>query len=52
MLLAVDPHEDLIDVERVTIATMLTFQSPCVNGSEFDTPQADCFTADDNAPLG
>ena len=49
MLLAVDLNEDFIDEESVAVAPMLSFQSACINGSELDTPEADCFAADCNA---
>ena len=52
MLLAIDFHKDFIDIECVTKATMLSLQSPGINGSEFYTPEADSFSTDDNATLG
>ena len=52
MLLAIDLHEDFIDEEGVAIASMLSFQSAGIDGSEFDAPEADCFSADDDAALG
>jgi len=36
--------EDLVDVESITIATVLPLQSAGINGSKFDAPQADRFT--------
>jgi hypothetical protein len=51
MLLAVDFDEYLIDEEGVTVASVLPFQPPCVNGAELDTPEAYCFAAYDNASL-
>jgi hypothetical protein len=44
--------EDFIDVEGITVASMLSFQSACINGSELDTPEPDRFTADSDASLG
>jgi hypothetical protein len=41
MLLAVDLHEDFIDVEGVAISTVLSLQSSGVDSSEFDAPEAD-----------
>jgi hypothetical protein len=52
MLLTLDLDEDFIDVERVTIALMLSFQPTSTNSSEFDTPETDCFTADSDSSFG
>jgi hypothetical protein len=41
MLLAIDLYEDFIDVERVAIALMLSFQPTSINSSEFDAPKSD-----------
>jgi hypothetical protein len=49
MLLAIDLHEDLVNVEGVTVAPVLSFQSACVNGTELNTPKADRFAADSDA---
>ena len=49
MLLAVDLHEDFIDVESVTVSAMSPLQSPGVYRSKFDAPKADGFPADDDA---
>jgi hypothetical protein len=49
MLFAIYLYKDLIDVERVAIALMLSFQPTSINSSEFDTPETDCFSADDDA---
>jgi hypothetical protein len=49
MLLTLDLDEDFIDVERVATALMLSFQPTSINSSEFDTPETDCFSADDDA---
>jgi hypothetical protein len=38
MLLTLDLDEDFIDIERVAIALMLSFQPGCVNSSELDAP--------------
>jgi hypothetical protein len=40
VLLAVDLDEDFIDLEGVAIVTMLSFQAAGINGSKFDTPEA------------
>ena len=45
-MLAVDFDEDLIDVEGITIASVLSLQSTGINGTEFYTPEADCFATD------
>ena len=52
MLLTVDFDEDLINVESVTVSSVLSLQSAGVNGTEFDTPKADRFSADGDSPLG
>ncbi|MFT4730401.1 MAG: hypothetical protein ACI9UN_004927 [Granulosicoccus sp.] len=52
MLLAVDLDEDFIDVEGVTVTSMLSLQATCKNGSEFDTPETDCFAADSDSSFG
>ena len=52
MLLAVDLHEDFIDVKGISVASMTSLQTAGINRSEFDTPQPDCFTADGYAPFG
>ncbi len=41
--------KDFIDEERVAIASVLSFQSSSVNGSELDAPETDCFSADGDA---
>ena len=41
MLLAVDPDEDFVDVEGITVASVLPFQSSSVKRTEFDTPEPD-----------
>jgi hypothetical protein len=51
MLLTLDLDEDFIDVERVAIALMLSFQPPCVNSSELDAPKSDSFATDNDATL-
>ena len=40
MLLAIDIHEDLIDVDRVAVAPVLSFQAAGINGTELDTEPA------------
>ena len=52
MLLAIDLYEDFIDVESVTVTTMFSFQSPSVQSAEFDAPEADRLSSDDDASLG
>ena len=52
MRLAVDPHEDFIEVESVPVASMFSFQSYGVQRAELDTLKADRFAAHDNSPLG
>ena len=50
-VLAVHFHEDFIDVKGVAVALMLSFQSTCINGTKFDTPETDRFPADRDTPL-
>jgi hypothetical protein len=52
MLFAVNLHKNFVDVERIAIALMLSLQSTSINRSEFDTPEADRFSADSDASLG
>ena len=52
MLLAVDFDEYLINVERVTEASVFSFQSSTVYSTELDTPEAGCFAADRDASFG
>jgi hypothetical protein len=46
---SLDLHEDLIDVEGIAIATVLTFQSACINGAKLDAPETDSFSGYSNA---
>ena len=52
MLFAVDLDEDLIDKECVAVATMLSLQTLCIFGTEFNTPQSDGFIADSDTSFG
>lgn len=52
MLFSVDSDKDFIDVEGVTIAAMLSLESPCIEGTDFFAPQRDSFSADGDAALG
>jgi hypothetical protein len=40
-LLALNLHEDFVDVEGITIASVLTLQSSRIFGAKFDTSEAD-----------
>ena len=44
--------KDFINVEGISVATVLPLQSPGVQGTEFDTPEADRLTGYNNASLG
>jgi hypothetical protein len=44
--------EDFINVEGVAVTSVLSFQTPCIFGTEFDTPQSDGFIADSDASFG
>jgi hypothetical protein len=43
VLPAVDFHEYFIDLEGVTVASMLLLQSPGIDARKLDPPQADRF---------
>ena len=45
MLLAIDLHEDFIDVEGITVASVLSLQSSGVKGPELNAPEPDRFAA-------
>jgi hypothetical protein len=51
MLLAIDLHEEFIDVEGVALATVSALQSSGINGTELDAPEADGFSGYGDAPL-
>ena len=52
MLLAINLHEDFVDVEGVAVASVLSFQTPGVYSSKFDTPKSDSFSTDGDASFG
>jgi hypothetical protein len=41
VLLAVDLHEDFIDVEGITVASVFSFQPSSVQSTKLDAPEAD-----------
>jgi hypothetical protein len=45
-LLTIDLDEDFIDVERVAVASMFSFQSTGIYGTKLDTPETNRFCAD------
>jgi hypothetical protein len=49
VLLSIDLYEDFINVEGIAVTSVLALHSSGVNGSEFDTPEADRFAAEDNS---
>jgi hypothetical protein len=49
VLLAVDFDENFINVESIAVASVLSLQSACVNGTELDAPKADRFAGDRDA---
>ena len=51
MLLVVDPDKDFIDIEGVTITSMLSLQPACVNSSELDAPETNRRATDDDPSL-
>ena len=52
MLPAVDFHEYFIDLEGVTVASMLLLQSPGIDARKLDPPQADRFLTEGYAAFG
>ena len=52
MLLAVDRNENIIDVERVAVASVFSFQSTGVYDTKLDTPETNRFSADGDASFG
>ena len=47
-----DFDEDFIDVEGVAVASVLTLQSACINGSELYAPETDRLSGYSDASLG
>lgn len=52
MLLPINLHKDFINVQGITTASMLSFQSACINGTELDAPKANGLAADSDASFG
>jgi hypothetical protein len=52
MLLTVDLHKDFIDEKGIAVATVLSFQTARIKGSELDAPKTDCFATDCDATFG
>ena len=52
LLLAIDLHEDLIDIERIAITTVSSFETTSVSSAKLDTLESDSFVADINASFG
>ena len=52
MLLAVDLNENVIDVERVAVASVFSFQSTEVYETKLDTPKTNRFSADSDSSFG
>jgi hypothetical protein len=51
VLLALDLHEDFIDVECIAVSSVLSLQSSGGYRTKLDEPQADCLSADGNTSL-
>ncbi len=49
MLLTVDLNENFIDVERVAVASVFSFQSTGVYDTKLDTPETNRFSADSDS---
>lgn len=45
VLLTIYLHKNRVDLERITVSTMLPFEIPCVSSTELDTPVPDDFPA-------
>ena len=52
VLRAIDPHEFLIEVERIAVTAVSLFESTSVLGAKPDTPEPDGFVADIDASFG
>jgi hypothetical protein len=50
--LAIDLHEDLIEVERIAVTTVPLIESTSVSSAKLNTPESDSFIADTNASFG
>ena len=44
--------EDFIDEECVAVSSVLSLQTPCIFGTEFNTPQSDGIIADGDTSFG
>ena len=51
LLLAVYFYEDFINVESITVASVLPLQVVGINSSELDTPKSYSFAADSDTPF-
>jgi len=52
LLLAIDLHEDLIDVERIAVASVSLFESTSIPSPKLDAPESDRLVADINSSFG
>ena len=52
MLLTVDLDENFIDVERIAVASVFSFQSTGVYETKLDTPETNRFSADSDSSFG
>ena len=52
MLLTVDLNEDFIDIERVAVAFVFSFQSTGVYETKLDTPETNRLSADSDSSFG
>jgi hypothetical protein len=51
-LLAVDLHEDFIDIEGIAITSVISLQATNIDGTELYAPEPNRLMADSDAPLG
>ena len=48
----IDRYENFVNVERITIAPVIPSQWTCVNSAEFDAPEPDSLTTNNDPALG
>ncbi|MEH6548337.1 MAG: hypothetical protein V7711_18705 [Pseudomonadales bacterium] len=49
VLLSLYLDENFVDEESITVPSVLSFQSACINGAEFDAPETNGFAANGDA---
>jgi hypothetical protein len=51
VLFTIDLYDDLIDVEGIAIAAMVSLQTPGIFGAKLGAPKSDCLVTDSDAAL-